>query len=260
MFTCNPQKVFARLTAVWRVWIAIHLVCVLLLARAVSADVLDSAQNAYIEGRFKASFELAESLETAPGYALAAKALTIHARYIAPVDEKKLLLEQAIELARKAIQSDPHQIDGYLWLATSMGRYAQLVSKWKATQEDYAGQIRAAIESALRIAPESSDAHVSMGRWHTGIIARIGSFLARTTFKARKKDALSHFDRALELNQLSKKNKLDIAIGLLELDKKKYKSKAQDLLAVAMQLPVKDAYGQIIHELVVEQLQVLEAS
>ncbi len=179
------------------------------------ADSFDHALAAYSEGRFMEAAETAETLGNSSGYALAAKSMVIHARYIAADPEKKQLLEQAIELARKAIESNPENADGYLWLSRALGRHSRHISKAQATKENYAKQTREAIENALRIDPQMSAAHVSMGRWHTGIIDRVGQLMGRTLFGARKKDALQHFDQAYALNQQSKSNNLSLAIGLI---------------------------------------------
>ncbi len=204
--------------------------------------------------------EIAETLGHSSGYGLAAKSMVIHARYIAADHEKKQLLEYAIELARKAIESDPDDAAAYLWLSRAIGRHSRHISKAQATQENYAKQTREAIENALQIDPQMSAAHVSMGRWHVGIIARIGRLLGRTLFGARKKDALRHFDQAYALNQQSKANNLDLAIGLLELDQDKYSKRAHKLLQQAADLPIKDAYEKILHDRVIKELTALGAS
>ena len=108
--------------------------------------------------------ETAKNLGNSSGYALAAKSMVIHARYIAKDLDKKRLLEQAIELARKAIEPDPKNADGHLWLSRALGRPSRHISKAQATKENYAKQTREAIENELRIDPQMSAAHVSMGR------------------------------------------------------------------------------------------------
>ncbi len=174
--------------------------------------------------------------------------------------KKKQLLEQAIELARKAIESDSENADGYLWLSRALGRHSDHISKAQATKENYAKQTREAIEHALQIDPQMSAAHISMGRWHTGIIDRIGRLMGRTLFGARKKDALQHFDQAYELNQQSKANNLSLAIGLIELDQDKFSDRAHNLLKQAAELPINDAYEKILHERIIEKLTALEMS
>lgn len=228
--------------------------------RLAGADSFDHALAAYSEGRFVEAAETAAALGNSSGYALAAKSMVIHARYIAPDPEKKQLLEQAIELAQKAIESDPENAAAYLLLSRALGRHSKHISKAQATKENYAKQTRDAIENALRIDPQMSAAHVSMGRWHTGIIDRIGRLMGRTLFGARKKDALQHFDQAYASNQQSKANNLSLAIGLIELDQDKHSDRAHKLLEQAAELPIKDAYEKIIHSRVIEKLTALNTS
>ena len=232
----------------------------LISTRLAGADSFEQALAAYSEGRFIEAAETAETLGDSSGYALATKSLVIHARYIAADPEKKQLLEQAIELARKSIESDPDNANAYLWLSRALGRHSNHISKAQATKENYPKQTRGAIEHALRIDPQMSAAHISMGRWHTGIIDRIGRLMGRTLFGARKKDALQHFDQAYALNQQSKANNLSLAIGLIELDQDKYSDRAHKLLKQAAELPINDAYEKILHERIIEKLATLEMS
>jgi len=225
-----------------------------------SADSIESAQTAYAQGRFAQSIAITESIDTEPAHALAAKSLIIQARYFAADDEKKRLLERAIEHAQRLIEIDPDEAEAYLLLATAMGRHAKLISRSHARKEDYAGKTREAIESALRIEPQSAAAHASMGRWHAGIIAEAGSLLARTLFKASRKTAIFHFEQSLELNSQSKLNKFEIATGYLELDESKYAEQARLLLMASAQLSPNDAYERIIHAHAAEKLALLEAS
>ena len=243
-------------------WVIALLTAVISLfyTRLAGADSFDHALTAYSEGRFSEAAETAKALGNSSGYALAAKSMVIHARYVAADPEKKQLLEQAIELARKAIELDPENADAYLWLSRALGRHSRHISKAQATKENYAKQTRDAIEHALRIDPQMSAAHISMGRWHTGIIDRIGRLMGRTLFGARKKDALQHFDQAYALNQQSKANNLSLAIGLIELDQDKYSDRAHELLKQAAELPINDAYEKILHGRIIEKLTALEIS
>ena len=201
--------------------------------------------------------QIAESLETSKGYALASKSQRIHARYIAKEQDRQMLHAYAIELAKKAIESDSNNAGAYLELASAIGRHSYTISKAKALSDNYAQKTREAIETAIRIDPDLPSAHISLGRWHVGIIARMGSFLARTTFGAKKKVAISSFERAIELNLQSKADYFSIAIGYLELHRKKYRDMARKLLQRAIDLPVKSAYGRIIHMKAVEHLKMM---
>ena len=87
--------------------VAQALLLVLLLAGAARAQSVEAARAAYAEGRFIHAAELAASLETSEGYALATRSLAIYSYYIARYDEKQALFDRAALLAREAIRLDP---------------------------------------------------------------------------------------------------------------------------------------------------------
>ena len=232
----------------------------LLLLRVADAATIEEARAAYIAGQFTEAAQMAEAVGTSDGYALASKSLTIYGRFIAGGDEKRLLFEQAIELANRAIQADSNNAGAYLELVRAIGQHSNHISKVTALKENYAKKSREGIENAIRIDPEFAAAYVSLGRWHVGIIARIGSFAARVTYGAKKKVAIESFDRAIELNIEDKAGYFEIAVGYQELSYKKYKEEVHDLLKRAIEMPSKDAHDSIIHEETLKFLGSLEAS
>ena len=85
---------------------AVFLTCLtiahlLLLADAARAQSIEAARTAQAEGRFFEAAELAETLETSEGYALAAEALAIHSYYIAGDGEKQALFERAFSWRKR---------------------------------------------------------------------------------------------------------------------------------------------------------------
>ena len=230
------------------------------LAGPAGAQSIDAARTAYAEGRFADASRIAERLGNSEGYALAARALVVHARYVAGEGEKEALFERAVGLARKAVASDPRNANAHLQLARAIGRLAQAVGSFEAANQDFAGQIREATETALRIDPGLAAAYLSLGRWHAGIVGSAGSFVARLTFGARERDALAAFERALRLAPGRKAVPFQYALGLLALDEDEYREKARALLKHAIELPAKDAYGRLLHKRAVDRLKALEAS
>ena len=226
--------------------------CALALTGVVHAQTIDEAEAAYAQGRFAEAARIGEKLGTSQGFALSAKSLSVHARYIAKEGEKKKLLEHAVTLARKAVISDPGNADAHLQLARAIGRQAERVGVFEAAGQ--AEKIRESTEDALRINPKLVAAHLSMGRWHSELVGAMGSFLARTVYGARKKDAISSFERAIILAPNAKDVPLQYALGLLALDDYQYREKARNLLVRAIGLPAKDAYERILHIEAVEVL------
>ena len=231
--------------------------CVFVLAGTTGAQSIEEARTFYAEGRFTEAVELAQGLDTSEGYALAANSLTIYSYYIVPDSEKDGLFRRATELARKAIRLDPANPEAYLQLAHATGRLAQVIGTWEALNEGYAGQVRDAIQEALRLAPDMAAAHLSFAAWHAGTVS-IGGFMAGILYDANEEDALAHFKRALELAPQEKIILLEYALGLLGLNADDNREKARDLLERAIALPAKDAHDRIIHQKAVEQLAALD--
>ena len=230
------------------------------LAGVAGAQSIDEARAAYTEGRFTDAALIGESLGTSQGFALAAKSLTVHARFIAGDGEKEALFERAVALARKAVGSDSGNADAHLQLARAIGRLAQTVESFEAGNRGYAEEIRAATDNALRLDPELVSAHLSLGRWHAGVVGTAGSFLARMLYGARKIDAIASFERALELAPRAIAVHLQYALGLLALDDDDYREKARGLLERAIEIPVQDAYERLLHKSAVERLKALDTS
>ena len=165
------------------------------MAGAARAQSVEAARAAYAEGRFIHAAELAASLETSEGYALATRSLAIYSYYIARYDEKQALFDRAALLAREAIRLDPANPEAHLELAHVMGRQAQTLGVLKAANEGYAEKVHAAIEEALRLDPEMVPAHLSLATWHAEAVNGRG-FLASVLYGATKKGALEHYRKA----------------------------------------------------------------
>ena len=230
------------------------------LGGTAAAQSIEEARTAYAEGKFADAVRIGAALGTSEGYALAAGSLAIHGYYFAPDDEAEDLLEEATTLARKAIQIDPDNPRAYVRLVQAMGRHAQAIGSFEAIERGYAGKIREAAETALRLDPTMAPAHTALGAWHSEVVGAVGSFIARITHGARESDALAHFEAAMKHAPDTKSVNLEYALGLLILDEDENREKARGLLARAIDLPAKDAYDRILHRRAVERLKALDAS
>ena len=215
-------------------------------------EPLGPARDAFREGRFVEAADAGEALGTSGGYALAAESLAIYGHYLAPREQKAQLLEQAMRLAQEAIRSDTGNPRAHLQSAHAMGRYTQAIGTLKV-KRDYARQVRVAIEQALWLNPELAEAHLSLATWHAEAITG-GGFMARMLFGASGKDAIRHYEAALELAPHAKIVHAEYALGLLLLGEPENREQARSLLQRAVELPVGDAHDRIIHELAVAKL------
>ena len=235
-------------------------VSMLPLVATAEAQSIDEARAAYAEGRFLEAAELAESLGTSEGFALASKSVTVQAYYISPDDEKDALFERALALAQEAIRSDPDDPQAHIQLSHVMGRHGLTIGVVESASKGYADKIRDAVEAALRLSPEMPEAHLSMGMWHSVVVSSLGSFMADMMFGADEDEAIEFYERALKGAPEEKIVPLEYAIGLLDLDDDDYREQARKLLQRAIELPVKDAYDDLVHQKAVETLAALDSS
>ena len=235
--------------------------CLMAVSGSVAAQSIKEARAALAEGSFEEAAQIAETIDTSEGQALAARALGIHAYYILDEtdDTRAPLLSQAVELARKAVESDPGNADAHVMLSAALGWHAQVISSLEASNKGYVTMIREAAEAALAIDPDLVAAHLSLGRLHSELISVMGSFLAQMLYGAREEVALEHLERALELAPDTKKVTLQVALGLLTLDEDAHAMRARELLIQSVATPPMDAYETIIHDEAVKHLESLDA-
>ena len=224
---------------------------------AVSADARAAAEEAYAQGRFLESAELAHALGTSDGLVLAAMCLGLQAQYLAAEDDKPELVERALALADEAIRRDPDNADAYLESARALGLHAEIIGNLKALRQGLAGRTHDLVLAALERAPDDPQPHLGLAGWHADIVA--AGFVARAMFKeADKADAVKHYERALELAGDSKLVRLEYARRLPKLDRKGGRERARALLSEAASFPVGDFHDGLVHEAVLRELAALE--
>ena len=220
---------------------------------------LEAACTAHTEGRYLEAASLAETLGTSAGCALAAESLALYGHYVAGEEEEQALFQRAMLLAQKAIRLDPLNAEAYLQSAHAMGRYAQTIGAMEALSEGYATKVHEALQNALRLNPAMGSAHLSLGAWHSEIVAALGGLGDSMVYGATRKDAIAHYERALELEPEEILVPVEYALGLLRLDETKNRERARGLLARALHMPSKHALDRILHQRAVEILAALDA-
>ncbi len=221
------------------------------------ADSLEQARTAYTAGQFMEAAELAEAAGTSEAYALGSASLTAYGRFLAADEQKEVIFERAIEFAAKAIRIDPANADAYLQATRALGEYARRIGRAKVLNENIVAQMREHLEMALSIEENSASLHHSMARWHAELISRLGSFMANLLFEAKKKDAIYHLNRSIELEPKSKEVFYGLANGMLAISERKNHETARNLLQSAIDLQITDAYSEFIHQEAVDRLATL---
>ena len=163
------------------------------------AATLQDAWRAFHRGDFQSAFAAGEKLGPV-GASVAVKALGIHATHLVDSDTEKLKrFEQAAKLAEAAVKALPDEANSHYRHAFALGRYSQGLSITKALKQGIAGKVRAALETALELAPKHAEAHTAMALYHAEIIGKIGAMIGGLTYGAKASGAEKHIKTALKL-------------------------------------------------------------
>lgn len=217
-----------------------------------------AAQSAFDEGRYLEAAELAESLGTSDGHALAAEALAVYGHFLAPEDEKVPVLERANQLAGQAVALDETNAEARFQLAHAMGRYAQSIGPTKAVRQGYVGRSREAIEAVLELDPDMAEAHLSLASWNADVVAGVGRLLGRTVYGATVSAAIENYERTLELSPGEKVAYYEFGRGLLAIGGRKNRDRARSLLSRAVELPAGNHFDGLIHARALAELATLD--
>lgn len=167
-------------------------------------------------GRFEQAARAGLALGFA-GYAVANKAASMQAVYL---EGRKVKCALLLEVAQRGLtqqQQEPGNAAAFYWHAFALGRHAQEMSVLEAMARGVAGQVRASLETVLRLQPRHADAHIALGVYHAEIIDKVGAVVGGLTYGARRDDALRHFREALRLNPESAIARIEYARGLVML-------------------------------------------
>ena len=213
------------------------------------------AWRAYHAGEFGRAIEAGVAAGPA-GYNAANKAAAVYATYLETSDKRKLaLLSEAAARAEVLQAQEPGNVNAYYLYAFATGRYSQLISVAKALTQGLGGKVRDALRKALEIDPQHADAHIAFGAWHAEVIDKVGATIAGLTYGAKRAEALSHFERALELNPESAIARIEYANALAMLEGRKALTRAEKLYAEAAQCEALDAMERLDVEAAREELE-----
>ena len=218
-----------------------------------------AAQSAFDEGRYLEAADLAESLGTSDGHALAAEALAVYGHFVAPEDERMAVLERANTLARQAVALDETNAEARFQFAHAMGRYAQSIGPVKALRQGYVGRSRESIDAVLELDPNMAAAVLSLASWHADVVDGAGRLIGRTVYGATLGAAIENYERALELAPEETVAYYEFGRGLAAIGGRKHRERARTLLNQAVELPATNHFDQIIHERALAELAALDA-
>ncbi len=215
------------------VWVALLLITGIVFAQG---GKLADARALYAKGAFLEASQMALTLETAEGYALAARALSWYAGS-RPDTEQDDLYAQCEQYARKTIKLDPKYANGYFELGAAVGQLGNHRGAAWAFANGVATQAKENFERAIQLDPKLVVARVALGRWHAEIVAHGVGFL----FGGSVDEALKQFEESVRLEPKSIMVHSNYARMLLTLDKQKNRDAARSHLEIAVGIDPRDA-------------------
>ena len=189
------------------------------------------------------------------GITVANKAQCIYANYLEKSEKTRLeLFMEAAERAAAQQQAEPKNPNAWYWQAYALGRYGQGISVAKALTQGLGVKVKAALETAIRLAPKHADAHIALGAFHAEVIDKVGKLLARTQ-GADAATGLKMYERALTLNPGSAIAMVEYANGLVMLEGDKRMKQAEQLYADAAACEPMDAMERLDVEMARAELE-----
>jgi len=211
-------------------------------AAKVAAGVQE-AWRRFHSGDFSGAIAIGSKLG-ALGATAANKAAGIHSLELTG-DEPIRLLDAAIARGEKAVASLPDYANAHYMLSLALGRYSQRISILKALANGIATQVRAHLDTTLKLEPRHAEAHIALGLYHAEIIAKIGALLAGLTYQATAEAAIEHFRQAIKLAPDSPIAQIEYGNGLLLLHGNTSREQAHELYARAAAFEPKDAMERL---------------
>ncbi|HEU0161385.1 MAG TPA: hypothetical protein VFQ69_03185 [Rhizomicrobium sp.] len=211
-----------------------------LLLLASPARAADAIFTLYAEGRYEQAIRAGEDSRSAHGLAIAARAALAEAM-LRP-QPCLSCLERAETLARAGIAANPAHADNHVWLAAALGHQARILGKVRAQVARMPNESRAALDAALRHAPDNAYAVSALGGWNIEIVRGGGAYLARTLYGASEQEGIALFDRALKLAPGNVAVHYQVALSLLGFDADKYRARIAAELKAAMASAAVTAY------------------
>ena len=189
------------------------------------------------------------------GITVANKAQAIYANYLEKSEKTKLaMFMEVAERAEAQAAEDPKNANAHYLMAYALGRYSQGISVAKALAQGLGGKVKAALETAIKVAPKHADAHIALGAFHAEVIDKVGSLLGRTQ-GASKDTGLAMYKAALKLNPASAIAMVEYANGLVMLEGDKKMKEAEKLYADAAACEPVDAMERLDVEMAKAELE-----
>ena len=201
----------------------------LLFALSVSPSLAATPYEIYATGHYDEAMKAGAAAGTASGYTVAARAALADAT--TRPEPCLECLHHAEQLARKAIETDPHLADGHVYLAVAMGYDARIVGPVWARAHNYPGQAKDELDTALSLDPKSPWALGALGGWNVEIVRTGGDSLANWLYDASVDKGLAAFSAAFKSAPDNLSVRYQYALSLSGYDADRFRHEIEDAFA-----------------------------
>jgi hypothetical protein len=223
----------------------------LLIASPAPADALYSL---YASGQYEDAMRAGAAVQTAEGFAIAARAALADAA-MRP-QPCLACLRRAENFARRGVAADTNDSDSHVWLAAALGLEGRIIGMVRARLANSPGEAKAELDAALKDDPRNAYALAAMGGWNIEIVRAGGGFLARTLYGARESVAMDLFDRAVKTAPGNVAVRYQIALSLAGYGPDVFRARIGDELEAAIRDTPQTSYEKFIQARAAELLAV----
>lgn len=211
--------------------------CVLLAGSAAHAA---TPYDLYVQGKYDDAVTAGLAQNTASGFALAARAeLASEMMREHPCME---CLERAERYAQRAVEVDPKQPEGHIYLAVTMGYEARIIGTIAARFRGYAQKAKDEIDAAIAVDPRDAWAWAALGGWNIEVVRGGGKTLARWMYGATVEKGLADFQKAFSADPDNFVLRFQYALTLGAYDRDRFRTEVASALANAVSARPKTAY------------------
>lgn len=212
----------------------------------VLAETQGQALSFYRSGAFIRAADLAGSLQTGSGSALAARALLVEAAHRATGERASALLDQALAYTEDALQRDPRNVEAMLYRVIGLGYLSRKAGNFAAHKAGWGKEAKALWERAESLDPDDAWVHAVKCGWHAEVADEAGSILASFVYGASRKRAMEACRRAVQLAPNDPVVRVEFARTMLRLSIRKYADEARHQLRLGLILEPQDIFQQLI--------------
>ncbi len=209
-------------------------------ARAVHNDSPISyilAEEQFARGEWQEAIQTGEKLHSADGLALAARAALASAAYEPDRDKRLAAIDQALNLADRALALQNAHPEALLQTAAAYG-FRALVNR----QASDARLARSTLDRALMAAPANPYVLAGLGSWHGQIVLEAGGLFAGLMFGAKRASMIMAYDAAIAIAPDNLAIRAGYGLLLLRFNKQDFEDRGLEHLRLAATMTPKGAF------------------